>query len=60
MPIFEYVCTSCGYRFEKLEKTAAAANIDCPACGALDVQKQFSSFASGAKSEGCTPSVGGG
>lgn len=62
MPIFEFVCTSCGYRFEKLDRSGSgqAPQIECPACGSLDVNKQASSFAAGTSSScSSTPSGGG-
>lgn len=46
MPIFEYVCSSCGNRFEKLQKQEAADQPACPACGSASVEKALSSFAS--------------
>jgi putative FmdB family regulatory protein len=59
MPIFEYTCNECGYRFEKLDR-GASSPIDCPACGSVDVRKEISSFASGSSHEGCSTSSGGG
>ena len=57
MPIYEYVCMKCEAHFEELVKygeTAAA----CPDCGAADVRRQLSVFAtSGVSSQ---PSFGGG
>lgn len=44
MPIFEYVCDTCGTAFEKLVRSAAAT-VECPACRGAHVTKQFSAFA---------------
>ena len=46
MPIFEYVCMSCGNRFEKLQKAGAACEPGCPACGSAEVKKELSIFSS--------------
>jgi len=44
VPIFEYICTKCGCRFEVLEKFSKTAIQVCPNCGSSDVEKQFSVF----------------
>jgi len=47
MPLYEYLCGSCGDRFEVLQRTGAdASEVVCPGCGAGDVTKKFSTFAS--------------
>jgi putative FmdB family regulatory protein len=33
LPLYEYRCTSCGYRFEKIQKVTDAAETACPNCG---------------------------
>jgi len=33
MPLYEYECFLCGYRFEKIRKVADATSVTCPACG---------------------------
>jgi putative FmdB family regulatory protein len=40
MPLYEYVCRSCGEEFEVLIRGAEEAV--CPACHRSDLQKQFS------------------
>ena len=40
MPLYEYVCRSCGEQFELLIRGGEAP--ECPACREPDVQKQFS------------------
>ncbi len=59
MPIFEYVCVSCGRRFEKLLKAGVTDNPDCPVCGSAEVNKQLSTFSAGASSSADCPSSGG-
>lgn len=34
MPIYEYVCVSCEYRFDKLE-SMVSSGADCPRCSQL-------------------------
>ncbi len=47
MPIFEFVCTTCGQPFEELVRSSgAAADVTCPACGSAQVKKKISIFAS--------------
>ncbi len=58
MPIYEYVCTRCGLKFE-LHRSfwQSDADIKCPACGQLAPERQFSSFnSSNANSCGSTSS----
>lgn len=56
MPIFEYVCSDCGHKFELLIRndTTTAA---CKSCGSQNLRKLFSVFASSVSSS--TPSFGG-
>jgi putative FmdB family regulatory protein len=61
MPIYEYRCQTCEGRFEVLQRVGAGADgLACPACGALQVTRQFSTFAAttGADAGGasCAPS----
>lgn len=45
MPIFEYVCTNCGERFEKLILSSKRERqLTCPACGDSQVKKAISMF----------------
>jgi len=54
MPIYEYLCSSCGRIFEKLV-LERDASIECPNCPGASVEKQFSAFSvngvRGARSE---------
>lgn len=46
MPIYEFVCESCGHRFEELVGThvgVRGADVRCPECGAAEVERQISS-----------------
>ncbi|UCH87328.1 MAG: zinc ribbon domain-containing protein [Dehalococcoidia bacterium] len=49
MPIYEYVCASCGHRFEKLVRNTSLgqARIPCPHCHAPSAERIVSSFAVG-------------
>lgn len=33
LPLYEYRCTSCGNRFEKIQKVSDAPETACPKCG---------------------------
>lgn len=45
MPIFEYTCEKCNYRFDRLV-LRADSDVKCPLCQS-EVKKLFSSFAVG-------------
>lgn len=42
MPIYEYVCQSCGHQHEALQKLSDAPLTDCPACQEAALVKQVS------------------
>ena len=42
MPIYEYQCGNCGHSLEALQKISDAPLLDCPACGAANLQKLVS------------------
>ncbi|MBI4455171.1 MAG: zinc ribbon domain-containing protein [Acidobacteria bacterium] len=44
MPIFEFVCSDCGTRFEKILRHAEEAT-DCSCCHSIKVTRQLSPFA---------------
>jgi putative FmdB family regulatory protein len=45
MPLFEYICSECGHRFEKLVLSAKRAQeIQCPQCSSKSVNKALSTF----------------
>jgi putative FmdB family regulatory protein len=62
MPIFEYVCQSCGTKFEKLVLSGRRKpNLQCPQCGAQNVKKALSVVGStgshaGSGASDCAPS----
>jgi putative FmdB family regulatory protein len=46
VPIYEFVCESCGHRFEELVGTHVgrrAAEVACPECGSAKVERLVSS-----------------
>ena len=42
MPLYEYKCVKCGYRFERIEKLSAPTTQKCPKCG-KKAERQLSS-----------------
>jgi len=42
MPIYEYQCQSCGYKFEKLQKISDEPLTDCPECEKSELKKLIS------------------
>ncbi|MGC8493564.1 MAG: FmdB family zinc ribbon protein [Syntrophobacteraceae bacterium] len=59
MPIFEFVCASCGTVFEKIVYTEKE-ELSCEKCGSSELTKLLStpSSLSGVKSEGKLPGTG--
>lgn len=46
MPIYEYLCESCGDKFEKLvRRTEDVLESGCPSCGEKHLAQQYSTFA---------------
>lgn len=45
MPIYEYVCRSCGRELEKLQKMSDAPLTDCPECGEAALKRKVSAAA---------------
>ncbi len=43
MPMYEYECTACGHRFERIRKFSDPPVEECPNCGEHKVQKLLSS-----------------
>jgi putative FmdB family regulatory protein len=63
MPIYEYLCQSCGNKFEKLvRRTDDVLESGCPSCGQKHLQQEYSTFAARATSGSASPSapMGGG
>ncbi|GLQ96655.1 FmdB family zinc ribbon protein [Dyella mobilis] len=42
MPIYEFQCSACGHRFDRLQKMSDPDPTDCPDCGAPQVHRQLS------------------
>jgi len=42
MPIYEYECTQCGHRFDRLQKLSDPDPDACPTCGAPKVRRLVS------------------
>ena len=42
MPIYEYLCTSCGYQFEEVQKFSDPSLDECPDCGENRAERQVS------------------
>ena len=40
MPIYAFICTSCGHTFDKLQKLSDADPETCPSCGQATVKRQ--------------------
>ncbi|MCX7622891.1 MAG: zinc ribbon domain-containing protein [Thermomicrobium sp.] len=58
MPIYEYRCQRCGYRFEKLVRLSqGTAPIVCPNCGAEETERLLSAFAARTSDGGATSSA---
>ena len=48
MPIYEFVCSECGERFERLVD-AGTERESCPQCGFAEAERVFSAIAAPAK-----------
>jgi putative FmdB family regulatory protein len=66
MPIYEYRCTECGERFEKLVTSVRATpELHCPKCGSSKVSKLLSLFSAkgsatrSSAGASCAPTGGG-
>lgn len=42
MPIYEFECSQCGHRFDRLQKLSDTDPTDCPQCGAPKVHRRVS------------------
>ena len=45
MPLYEYECSECGKRFDRLVSAAVADDAECPRCGARQVRRLISVIA---------------
>ncbi len=56
MPIYEYECPLCGYRFELHRGVHESDNeVACPKCGSRQPRRVLSLFATGGSTKGCAP-----
>jgi putative FmdB family regulatory protein len=39
VPLYEFLCKSCGHRFEKIQKFSDPPPSECPACGEDEIQQ---------------------
>ncbi|GIU80743.1 MAG: zinc ribbon domain-containing protein [Bryobacteraceae bacterium] len=65
MPMYEYRCEECGAKYEQLRRMSEAdTNLECPACGSLNVRREVSACAIGGSASssnsggGCVPRGG--
>jgi putative FmdB family regulatory protein len=59
MPIYEYVCNSCGERFEKLVlPSSREQDLTCPVCESEEIEKALSTFATRSSSPGGVSAAG--
>lgn len=50
MPLYEYICRSCGHAFEVLQRMGdGGEGLRCPACREVGADRQLSTFAGRAK-----------
>jgi len=61
MPIYEYACSSCSAKFERLIKSMSSKeSVKCPECGSAKTNRALSVFAVGgepAKSQSSEPGM---
>lgn len=55
MPLFEYECRSCSYKFEELV-ASSQTTVVCPRCNSTDTHKLISTFAAPGGNNGAAPS----
>ena len=70
MPLYEYLCVTCGNAFEHFVRSASSQEpVVCPKCAGTQVNKQFSTFgmkgsagfsSSGSSASDASCSTGGG
>jgi putative FmdB family regulatory protein len=49
VPVYEFVCESCGHRFEELVGSHVGrevGDVACPECGSVKVERQLSTYSS--------------
>jgi putative FmdB family regulatory protein len=59
MPFYEYVCASCGHRFDVMltvrEREEKEKSLVCPSCGAREPRRMISTFATGVTAQPTPP-----
>ena len=55
MPIYEYLCDTCGKRFEYLARTLTDRPTACPTCGAERLTKALSTFQANTREASACP-----
>ncbi len=56
MPIYEYLCESCGDKFEKLvRRSEDVLESGCPSCGQKHLRQEYSTFAARGGGEASSP-----
>jgi putative FmdB family regulatory protein len=51
MPLYEYICQTCGERFEKLIRSSSnSEQIVCPSCASAAIKRALSTFATSGNS----------
>lgn len=60
MPIFEFRCSNCNQKFEKIVISGTTKDILCPFCGSKELEKEFSTFASCGEAGKGSSQAGGG
>ena len=55
MPIFDYLCNSCGQKFDVMIKNNEKDSVQCPQCQSKEVKQQLSIFSSANKSAAKAP-----
>lgn len=58
MPIYEYVCDSCNYKFEEMQKVDDKPLLECPKCKVTDLRRLIGSVHVIFKGQGWTPRSG--
>ena len=53
MPIYEYTCKKCAKKFELLRRFSDTAEVTCPHCSSVEVERKVSSFSCGTGGGGC-------
>ena len=60
MPIYEYLCDTCGNKFEKLVRRSDGDMLEagCPSCSGVSHKQDYSRFAAHASAGGASASEG--